>query len=273
MHIIITLTRNGIFNIWDEFQNNLYEFYDESLDITKCNNCNENSEYVIYSDIQNNPTKEGTWLVLSKKGESWIRIYAVATWKRVIKTNIGNGNNGIFIQEPYLGAQLTLEREIYAPLPDPSTISNQVPIETKKTPKEDEKEKDKEKEKEANEQKESTPDNENSEVVSETTDDIKNLTVTGVTAYQHSKRKMFLVSYDNGKIYSYRLTGVVSGSFVSENKTIVTMSQTNKKLEIVFATDYGFRFIKLPKLSKLGRFCKYPVKLDCLFVFVVFENI
>ena len=46
---------------------------------------------------------------------------------------------------------------------------------------------------------------------------------------------------------------IYDGCCMEPNITTVTSSTVPSK-------EYGFRFIKLPKLTRLGKFCRYPVK-------------
>ena len=46
--------------------------------------------------------------------------------------------------------------------------------------------------------------------------------------------------------------------YQSPNKTIVQITRTKKKYELLVVTEVGFQFLKLPKLTKTGPFCHLP---------------
>eukprot|EP01083_Nonionella_stella_P019570 54343_1 len=301
VHVIITLSRDGIFQLWDDEQNELHTYFDATIlpkDSTEDELIDSNQNFMVYSDIVRQNKFGNTWFVMARNDANFIKLYAVAAWRDHVDDKVNRK-----IRKSVISGQITPENTIYRPsdteldklkaeqakrrknAPYRRSAAKRTKMHKKKE--EDVNEFDVDvtttstnedtqchepgmendaqcKETEAGEAVEEPK--KEKEQAEDTTPviEVKNATVTGVTVYQQQKRKYIIVSYSDGKVFSFKPSGVLASSastipYTAPNKTIVAIATTRKKYEMLVVTEVGFQFLKLPKLSKTGPFCHLPV--------------
>ena len=263
LHVVITMQTNGLFRLFDEYQNELYNFMDDSL----INNNNDNNDinvnpyFITFSDKITYSSNGDSWFIVARNDMSIVNVYAVGIYRNYY---------GDILKNEYIDGHITKEQTLMRPNKDERKKLLKKPKKVKRKPKKTKKKENKKIEVKSKDDDSDgngiDSDNENNEDNdsetttddSEDTMDDGNVVVTGVAIYHKQKRKNIVVSYSDGNIFLFKRSGEVTHGFKAPNKTINVISRTLKKLELIYATNEGFQFLKLPRLKPVGRFCKFP---------------
>eukprot|EP00483_Globobulimina_turgida_P008428 UN08445 len=80
VHVIITLSRDGIFQLWDDEQNELYTYFDSSIFPNNSSNdglIDSKKDFIVYSDIVTQNKYGSTWFVMARNDARFVKVYAV----------------------------------------------------------------------------------------------------------------------------------------------------------------------------------------------------